>query len=151
MDPALVVVGAFIAFFVVLIGLVVRKMVRGQLRAPEEADRLEAGQTPEQAEQLAKEALGEIPPVTEEEAQAKPGEEAKKPAPMKAGLEKSRKGFMARINELLRGATLDESLADELESILVSSDIGIRTAQRLLGNLREQLTKKEITTPEIVR
>src|SRR5262245_547444 len=100
MDPGAVVVGLFVLFFAVLIGLVARKMMRGQLNPPEEADRLEAGQTVEDAAALEKEALG--------------GPEAAEPppAPMKQGLEKTRKGFMARINELLRGSKLDASLVD---------------------------------------
>src|SRR5688572_5113450 len=105
MDPGAVVVGLVVLFFVVLIGLAARKMLRGQLHAPEQAERLEAGQTPED-QALEKEALGE--PVPEPP-----------PAPMKQGLEKTRKGFMARINELLRGSKLDASLVDELEQVLI--------------------------------
>src|SRR5262249_32971065 len=81
---------------------------------------------------------------------AAPGAPPKASA-MKQGLEKTRKGFMARINDLLRGGRLDEGLVDELESILVTSDIGIRTAERLLGDLRGELTRKEIADPEAVR
>jgi fused signal recognition particle receptor len=59
---------------------------------------------------------------------------------------------MARVNDLLfKSGRLDASLVDELESILVTSDIGIRTAEKLLGDLRGQLTRKEVSDPEAVR
>jgi fused signal recognition particle receptor len=147
MDPAVAVIGVIVIFFAVLIGLVVRKMVRGQINPPEQADQLEPGEKREDLEALEREALGEevAPPKHELE------KEAPKPSALKQGLDKTRKGFMSRINELLRGRALDAGLLDELESILVTSDIGIRTAERLLSDLREQLTKKEISDPEVVR
>jgi fused signal recognition particle receptor len=168
---AMVDVGGIVALvlifaFVVLLGLVVRKMAQGKIHAPERADQLEAGETKKEAEALEKEALGEKQAAADEtepapEPEEKPALEASAPrveaplpekgAPMKRGLEKTRKSFMARINDLLRGGTLDASLADELESILVTSDIGIRTAERLIGDLRGELTRKEISDSEVVR
>ncbi len=150
------VVGAIVAFFVILIGLVVRKMAQGRLNPPDEADRLGPGETKEQDEALAKEALGETTGQETRSEATGPAGPAEPARPTKQnnvvqGLEKSRKGFMARINELLRGGKLDSNLLDELESILVTSDIGIRTAERLLKDLREDLTKKEIGDPEVVR
>jgi len=70
---------------------------------------------------------------------------------MRRGLEKTRRGFMSRINELLGKGRIDEDLVDELESILVTSDIGIRTTERLLCELREGLKRHEIANPEVVR
>lgn len=70
---------------------------------------------------------------------------------MGRGLKKTRQGFMARLNAILFARELDEDLVDELEALLVTSDIGIRTTTKLLGDLREQLSNKEVKDPEAVR
>ena len=65
------------------------------------------------------------------------------------GLEKTRKGLMGRVNNLLKG-DLDEELADDLEATLVTSDIGIQTTKALLSELRGKLSRKEIRDAEVV-
>jgi len=128
------------------------KMLRGNLSAGATTPKLEPGADPDE-EALAREALGEVRPSEPAEA-ARPSE----PAPESTrdayarGLTKTRAGFMAKLNGLLFGGrSLDPSLVDELEEILVTSDIGIRTAERLLGDLREKLSRKEIQDPDAVR
>ena len=61
------------------------------------------------------------------------------------GLAKTRGGFMARLNALLgTGKELDESVLGELEEILFSADVGVRTATSLLEAVRERLKRKEL-------
>ena len=149
-----VVVGLFVLAFVVLIGLAVRRMARGELHAGKTPEALAPGEglSPAEEEALAAEAEGQP-----ERAVAKGPDHAETvaaepaPAPMRQGLEKTRKGFMAKLNELLGRGGLDEALVDELEALMVTSDIGIRTTERLLGDLRQQLSKKEIKDPAAVR
>ncbi|MCA9553860.1 MAG: signal recognition particle-docking protein FtsY [Myxococcales bacterium] len=121
-------------------------MARGQVTEGEKQAQLESGEDAA----LAREALGEA------EAPAEPEAEAPEAAPaesevMRRGLTKTRQGFMAKLNALITGGGLDEDLVDELESLLVTSDIGIRTSERLLGDIRSQLSRKEIKDPEVVR
>jgi fused signal recognition particle receptor len=158
MDLASIVVLALAGAFVVLVGLVVRKMMRGGLSAPSAPAALEPGSKRED-DDLAREALGELRP-SEPAAAAQPraSEPAVPAGPESAeaayqrGLEKTRGGFMARLNGLLFGGrALDPSLVDELEELLVTSDIGIKTTTRLLGDLRGQLSRKELQDPEAVR
>jgi fused signal recognition particle receptor len=61
------------------------------------------------------------------------------------GLAKTRGGFMARLNALV-GANkeLDEATLGELEEILFSADVGVRTATDLLEAVRERLKRKEL-------
>lgn len=125
------------------------KMLRGNLSAGAATAKLEAPLDPED-EALAKEALGEVRP-SEPAPPSEPARESTQQAYAR-GLTKTRAGFMARLNGLLFGGrSLDPSLVDELEEILVTSDIGIRTAERLLGDLRDKLSKKEIQDPAAVR
>jgi fused signal recognition particle receptor len=155
-DPGLLVIGLFAIVFVTLIALAIRKMARGEIHAPPPQEQLTPGEQADEAA-LEKEALEGPPPELPEVPEAPVAEEAAplpkddKAEAMRRGLEKTRKGFMSRINDLLRGRTLDENLVDELEAALVTSDIGVRTAERLLGDLRQQLTKKEISDPDAVR
>jgi fused signal recognition particle receptor len=61
------------------------------------------------------------------------------------GLAKTRGGFMARLNALLgTGKDLDEAALGELEEILFSADVGVRTATALLESVRERLKRKEL-------
>ncbi|HEX4386130.1 MAG TPA: signal recognition particle-docking protein FtsY [Myxococcales bacterium] len=62
------------------------------------------------------------------------------------GLAKTRGGFMARLNALLgTGKDLDEAALGELEEILFSADVGVRTATALLESVRERLKRKELS------
>ncbi len=81
--------------------------------------------------------------------EAKP-EEAKSAEPtteqlegMKRGLAKTQTGFMARLNAALFGKKgLSAELLEELESILYSADMGVRTVDHLLEALKERYAKQ---------
>ncbi|GAC1599379.1 MAG: hypothetical protein NVS4B10_10570 [Myxococcales bacterium] len=61
------------------------------------------------------------------------------------GLAKTRGGFMARLNDLFgTGKVLDEAALAELEEILFSADVGVRTATDLLARIRERLKRREL-------
>jgi fused signal recognition particle receptor len=63
-----------------------------------------------------------------------------------AGLEKTRGGFMARLNALFGGGkAVDESVLAELEEVLFTADIGVKTATRLLESAREKVRRKELS------
>ncbi len=134
LDPGLIAVAAVGLFVLILIVLAIRKMVSGKRT---EADALDDAE----AQALADEVEGAAP--------TPPVEAAGRP--MQRGLEKTRKGFMARLNGLLFRSTFDEALVDELEALMVTSDIGIRTTERLLGDLKAQLSRKEIKDAGAVR
>jgi fused signal recognition particle receptor len=66
-----------------------------------------------------------------------------------AGLEKTRGGFMARLNALFTGgATVDDAVLADLEEVLFTADIGVKTATSLLETAREHVKRKEISDPE---
>jgi fused signal recognition particle receptor len=131
----LIVLAAAGLFVVVLIVLAIRKMAKG-----ESAEALDDAEAKALAEEIEKpEEPAPEPPVALQE------------RPMERGLEKTRKGFMARLNDLLFKSSFDESLVDELESLMVTSDIGIRTTGRLLGDLKGELSRKEIKDAAAVK
>ena len=62
-----------------------------------------------------------------------------------AGLQKTRSsGFIARLGGLVGRKVIDEQLLVELEEVLFTSDIGARTADRLLRRVKERLARKEL-------
>jgi fused signal recognition particle receptor len=66
------------------------------------------------------------------------------------GLDKTKsQGFMARLNGLFgQKRAVDESVLAELEEILFTADIGVRTASRLVDLAREKVKARELADPE---
>ena len=62
------------------------------------------------------------------------------------GLARTRGGFMARLNAFLgTSRELDDAALGELEEILFSADVGVRTATSLLESVRGRLQRKELS------
>ena len=80
----------------------------------------------------------------EQEARARA--EAQAGRTLAAGLERTRgEGFMARLNGLFsRGAVVDDGVLAQLEEILFTADIGVRTASELVDTARDRLKKREL-------
>ncbi|MDP2167840.1 MAG: signal recognition particle-docking protein FtsY [Thermodesulfovibrionales bacterium] len=57
---------------------------------------------------------------------------------LKQGLQKTRKGFVERLESVFKGRTIDEETLEELEEILISSDVGVKATGEILGYLREK-------------
>jgi fused signal recognition particle receptor len=68
---------------------------------------------------------------------------------LKAGLAKTKKAFVAGIDAIF-GSYRDvgDELFDELEELLVCSDIGAETAMEVLDTLRDRIHDERITDPE---
>ena len=68
---------------------------------------------------------------------------------LRHGLSKTRTSFTGRIDTLFVGKKeITESLMDELEEILFTSDIGVATTQRLLDAVQEKVTRKKLKDPQ---
>jgi len=67
------------------------------------------------------------------------------------GLERTRSGWVKRLGQLFAGKKeLDPALLDEIEKVLLTADIGVRTSQKLLSELRESLDRHAIKDPSAV-
>ncbi|MEW5855219.1 MAG: signal recognition particle-docking protein FtsY [Myxococcota bacterium] len=104
-------------------------------------------------------APGEAVAPTAREAEAVP---VARPAPRRdeeaevrayhKGLEKTRTGFFAKLNQLLSpGRQIDAKVVEELESVLIQADVGVRTTQRLLDMVKERLSRGDLSSAEKVR
>ena len=68
---------------------------------------------------------------------------------------KEKKSFFGRLGEKIADAVMlrgevDEDLMDELEEILITSDIGMDTTMKIMERLREKIKEERIGTPEAV-
>ncbi|MEQ8155184.1 MAG: signal recognition particle-docking protein FtsY [Clostridiaceae bacterium] len=71
---------------------------------------------------------------------------------LKTGLSKTRDNFTDKINEVLKlSVTIDEDLYEELEEILITSDIGMDTTLEIIEKLRGKIRKEKISDPLMVR
>lgn len=71
---------------------------------------------------------------------------------LKAGLDKTRKGMVEKIDSILNLYTkIDEELFDDLEEILVTADVGINTTMVITDNLRNRVKEEGITDPQKVK
>jgi fused signal recognition particle receptor len=65
------------------------------------------------------------------------------------GLEKTRKGFVSSLQSLLGvGRKIDDTLIDEIETILISADIGVSTTQKIIKNLKERVKSEKFENSE---
>ena len=70
---------------------------------------------------------------------------------LKDGLQKTRKNFTERIEVLVgMSAEIDDDFLDELEMILLSADVGVKTTEKLIEAVRQAARKKEIKGTEDV-
>ncbi|MEB4780305.1 signal recognition particle-docking protein FtsY [Paenibacillus polymyxa] len=63
----------------------------------------------------------------------------------KDGLEKTRKGFVEKVTDLMiRRKKIDEEFYEELEEILIGADVGVNTVMNLIEDLRGEVKKRKI-------
>ena len=64
---------------------------------------------------------------------------------LKIGLNKTRNSLNDKINSVFSSfRKVDEELLDELEEILIMSDIGVETATKIISSLRDRIKKEKI-------
>lgn len=68
------------------------------------------------------------------------------------GLTKTRTSFFGRIKNLLSGRTkIDPELLEEMEEILIQSDVGVETTLKIVSNVRERVKNEKLEgTPNLI-
>ena len=72
-------------------------------------------------------------------------------AKIKAALKKTKDAIAYRLNKLFTGGVLNDEFYDELETLLLSADIGSETTENILDELKKATDKKHLTRPEQVK
>ena len=63
---------------------------------------------------------------------------------LNSGLEKTRNSVFEKLNRaFFRKSKIDESILDELEEILISSDVGVETTLRIIARIEEKVKKEK--------
>ena len=71
---------------------------------------------------------------------------------LKQGLSKTKNSFDEKMNSVFRVfRKVDEDLLEELEEILIMSDLGLETSTEIISRLRERIKKENIQDTELVK
>ncbi len=65
-----------------------------------------------------------------------------------SGLEKTKQGFVDKVEQIMTGRKVDEDLFEELEEALIQADCGVDTSLFLVDRLRERAKAEKITESE---
>ncbi len=64
-------------------------------------------------------------------------------------LARTRTTFVSRLDRLVLGRRqIDDELLDGLEEVLITSDLGVPTTQRLIDSVKEKVNRRELSDPE---
>lgn len=71
---------------------------------------------------------------------------------LKEGLKKTKEAVFKQVTSLFsRYTVIDDDLYEELEEILITSDVGVGTTEQILESLQEAVRRDKITEPEDAR
>lgn len=71
---------------------------------------------------------------------------------LKSGLTKTKESFNEKINDVFSNfRKVDEELLEELEEVLIMSDIGVETSTQIIQDLRNKIKKEKIENEEDVK
>lgn len=86
--------------------------------------------------------------VADEPPQGKPGWFSR----LRQGLSKTREGLSSRLGQVFSvGKSLDQSLIDEIETLLITSDFGMTVTQEVIRSLTRAMSRKALKDAEAVR
>ena len=117
----------------------VRRASRKQLGKPKDAQALDAPPTDQP-----------VSAASEQPAEDVDDAESSEASDLNAGLAKTRGGFVARLGKLLSRKAIDQSILEELEDVLLTADIGPRTADALFQTIKGELSRAELADPDVV-
>lgn len=71
---------------------------------------------------------------------------------LKRGLKKTTEGISYKIDDILGTYTkIDDDMLEEIEEILIMADIGVNTTMDIIDNLKENIRRKSIDDPKMVK
>ncbi|EFS3915401.1 TPA: signal recognition particle-docking protein FtsY [Shigella flexneri] len=134
---------------------------REELPLPEDVNAEEVSPEEWQAEaetveivEAAEEAVMVVPPAEEEQPVAEIAQEQEKPtkegffARLKRSLLKTKENLGSGFISLFRGKKIDDDLFEELEEQLLIADVGVETTRKIITNLTEGASRKQLRDAE---
>ena len=104
-----------------------------------------AEEQPEQEPAAEKAQAVEDQPVEEQPAEEQPAETGGWTARLKQGLSKSRDKMAKSLTGVFGGGKIDEDLYEELETVLLTSDMGIEATEHLMDEVRRRVSLKGLS------
>jgi len=106
----------------------------------------------ELAAKSAPDATGDASVSLVESASAPPPVVSKKDvAGLRKGLAATRGGFMARLKAVFAGKKeIDPTILEQLEEVMLTSDVGVKTTQAILERLRDQMNSRQLKDTDAV-
>ena len=93
---------------------------------------------------LKKKSEAETEPDKELELESKLDPDAKTTSTLDKGLEKTKKSFFSKLSKLFVGRDkVDVGVLDELEEVLISSDVGVETTIEIINNIETRVSKEK--------
>lgn len=72
-------------------------------------------------------------------------------ARLREGLSKTRKSIASGMNSIFRLSSIDDDFYDELEELLVMSDLGVYTTEEIIETLKKKVKEEHLKKPEECR
>ena len=69
---------------------------------------------------------------------------------LRTGLSKTRSGFLSGLNNIIGRGKIDDDFFEGLEELLITADVGVHSASRILSGLREDVKKNKLKEPKDV-
>lgn len=71
---------------------------------------------------------------------------------LKQGLKKTKESILGQVNNIFKSfSKVDEDMLEELEEVLIASDVGVGVTSDIIEKLRQAIKEKHISEPEIAR
>ena len=71
---------------------------------------------------------------------------------LKEGLRKTKESIFGQVNSIFKHfAKVDEEMLEELEEVLIASDLGVNVTETIIETLRDRIKEKRIADPEEAR
>ena len=121
------------------------------IEEPKKEEVVEEPKEEEVVEEPKEEEIVEEPKVEEiveepedEESQTIPDEDSES---LKKGLEKTKKSFFSKLKSAVLGKSkIDDDVLDELEEVLITSDVGVETTVKIIERIEERVSKDKYTS-----
>ena len=96
-----------------------------------------------------KEKEPEVEEVVEEVKEEEPEvvDDDKEAESLKKGLEKTKKSFFSKLKSAIIGKSkIDDQVLDDLEEVLITSDVGVKTTIKIIERIEERVSKEKYTS-----
>ena len=102
----------------------------------------------EEEEEEVEEEVEEVEEVEEEEeVEEVEEEEVEEEESLKKGLEKTKKSFFSKLKSAVLGKSkIDDEVLDDLEEVLITSDVGVETTVKIIERIEERVSKEKYTS-----